>query len=218
VNFDYVFVVTYGRSGSTLLQGILNSIPGAEIRGENGSIHFLLFAASQAIDLMKTQAPDVRDATHPWYGAELVPHDEFKRELKDLVTRNILPPKKPGTIVGFKEIRYHHPLYLLRNYTKYLIREYPRAAIIFNTRDLDETVRSNRDAGHAFNEEPLRDADKSFRILAKELPECSYHVHYDDYVGNIDNLRPLFDFLGAPFDRRSIEVVLNKNHSIRTRK
>ena len=32
---DYVFVMTYGRSGSTLLMGILNSIPGWLLRGEN---------------------------------------------------------------------------------------------------------------------------------------------------------------------------------------
>ena len=32
---DHVFVMTYGRSGSTLLMGLLNSIPGYLIRGEN---------------------------------------------------------------------------------------------------------------------------------------------------------------------------------------
>src|SRR5688572_1085508 len=31
----HLFIVTYGRSGSTLLQGVLNSIPGYLIRGEN---------------------------------------------------------------------------------------------------------------------------------------------------------------------------------------
>ena len=33
-DFGYLFVVTYGRSGSTLLMGLLNSIPGYLIRGE----------------------------------------------------------------------------------------------------------------------------------------------------------------------------------------
>ena len=31
----YVFVMTYGRSGSTLLMGLLNTIPGYLVRGEN---------------------------------------------------------------------------------------------------------------------------------------------------------------------------------------
>ena len=34
-DLGYIFIVTYGRSGSTLLQGILNSIPGYLVRGEN---------------------------------------------------------------------------------------------------------------------------------------------------------------------------------------
>jgi hypothetical protein len=36
--FPNIFVVTYGRSGSTLLQGVLNGIPGFLIRGENKDI------------------------------------------------------------------------------------------------------------------------------------------------------------------------------------
>jgi len=31
----YVFVVTYGRSGSTLMQGLLNALPGVLVRGES---------------------------------------------------------------------------------------------------------------------------------------------------------------------------------------
>ena len=31
----YVFVVTYGRSGSTLVQGLLNAFPRVLVRGEN---------------------------------------------------------------------------------------------------------------------------------------------------------------------------------------
>ena len=34
-DLGYVFVMTYGRSGSTLLMGLLNTIPGYLIRGEN---------------------------------------------------------------------------------------------------------------------------------------------------------------------------------------
>src|SRR6056297_391020 len=33
-----VFVVTYGRSGSTLVQNLLNGLPGACVRGENENL------------------------------------------------------------------------------------------------------------------------------------------------------------------------------------
>jgi hypothetical protein len=33
LKFNYIFIVAYARSGSTLLQGIINSIDGVVIRG-----------------------------------------------------------------------------------------------------------------------------------------------------------------------------------------
>ena len=49
MKFDSVLIVTYGRSGSTLLQGILNSIEGCLIRGENDNFCFALYQAHQSI-------------------------------------------------------------------------------------------------------------------------------------------------------------------------
>ena len=37
-NKAVVVIITYGRSGSTLLQSLLNSIDGVHISGENGGI------------------------------------------------------------------------------------------------------------------------------------------------------------------------------------
>ena len=47
--FDAVFVITYGRSGSTLMQGILNSIDGFHIKGENNGFVFKLFESYQLL-------------------------------------------------------------------------------------------------------------------------------------------------------------------------
>src|SRR3954464_1127587 len=41
----FVFVVTYGRSGSTLVQGLLNALPGTLVRGENNFYILPLFQA-----------------------------------------------------------------------------------------------------------------------------------------------------------------------------
>ena len=46
VSFEgYLIVVTYGRSGSTLLQSILQSIPGYSFTGENNNVLLPLFHA-----------------------------------------------------------------------------------------------------------------------------------------------------------------------------
>jgi hypothetical protein len=49
-SFRLSFVVTYGRSGSTLLQGLLNSIPRYCIRGENYNAMFYMFRAYQQLE------------------------------------------------------------------------------------------------------------------------------------------------------------------------
>ena len=49
LNFDVILIITYGRSGSTLLQGILNSISGVLVRGENANMCYHVFYAYQAI-------------------------------------------------------------------------------------------------------------------------------------------------------------------------
>lgn len=48
--FGSVLIITYGRSGSTLLQGILNSIPGYLIRGENENLMAHFYNAYKIIE------------------------------------------------------------------------------------------------------------------------------------------------------------------------
>src|SRR5215213_881342 len=67
----YVFVVTYGRSGSTLLMGLLNSIPGYLVRGENWDALHHLFEFHRTLEdgSRKWDRARLRQRTHPFYGA-----------------------------------------------------------------------------------------------------------------------------------------------------
>ena len=59
---DYVFVVTYGRSGSTLVQGMLNTMPRTLVRGEHAlSISDTEFAL---LKLLVTHAMQVLTREH----------------------------------------------------------------------------------------------------------------------------------------------------------
>ena len=68
---DFVFVVTYGRSGSTLLMGLLNSIPGFLIRGENWDALHHLFRFHQTLEdgSRRWEPARLRQRTHPFFGA-----------------------------------------------------------------------------------------------------------------------------------------------------
>ena len=43
LKFRHILIITYGRSGSTLLQGVLNGIEGVVLRGENDNAFFDLY-------------------------------------------------------------------------------------------------------------------------------------------------------------------------------
>lgn len=61
----HVFIVTYGRSGSTLTQSLLNTLPGYQIRGENGNLAWFLARAVDVVRRHEMFADRRRDAALP---------------------------------------------------------------------------------------------------------------------------------------------------------
>lgn len=216
MNFDHAFIITYGRSGSTLLQGILNTIPGAEIRGENANLLFFIYKISEGLQICKRQKAAATDSTHPWFGADRIPFDTYHRDTLDLFKRDVMAPREGRSLIGFKEIRFQIPYPQLAGYIDYLRANFSRTAIIFNTRAMDAVIESNRKAKHFVVEDKVREADANFRRLAEERPDHCYRVHYDDYTADPEHLRGLFDFLGAPFDLDKIRETMARTHSVRT--
>ena len=217
----HVFIVTYGRSGSTLLQNLLNHIDGYCIRGENNNALFhlargwdALAAAEQirgqraALETCGTMtAPD-----HPWYGAEDVEPDELGRALAASFVRTVLRPPKGTRVAGFKEIRFHLAGPHLEAYTGFLTRFFPRARFVFNTRDHAAVARS----GWWAQMDPdkvrrqLEAAEEGFAKMRALLGDRAIALHYDDYVGRPEALEPLFDFLGEPFDAERVRAITER--------
>lgn len=221
----YVFIVTYGRSGSTLLQNVLNGIPGYLIRGENDNI--LLHMARSwivakhspeiAVRREMMQSDGWRDPRYgsqidPWFGAELISPPELGRGLADLFVRSVLKPE-PGTrVTGFKEIRYHFAGEDLENYLDFVLNFFPNSRLIFNTRNLDAVARSGWWAKYSPAEfmAEVGDADRRFRAYNAARPGRTILMHYDEYNGNVDAFRRLFDFLDEPFTRSYIAALMSQ--------
>ena len=54
LNFKSIIIVTYGRSGSTLLQGLLNASPEILVKGENMNYFYHIFKSHK--DLCKASS------------------------------------------------------------------------------------------------------------------------------------------------------------------
>ena len=49
--------------------------------------------------------------------------------------------------------------------------------------------------------------------LVDELGDDAFRVHYNDYVESPERLKPLFDWLGAPWDEQAVRETMAVKHS-----
>lgn len=212
-DLQYVFVITYGRSGSTLLQGVLNSIPGYVVRGENRGVLYHLFQLQKAI--LRQQRTGDRthrdEPTSPWFGIDEYRGRVALRNMRAFLLDTLLRPP-PGTrVTGFKELRWFQqdwPAYLT-----FVQRVFPGARFVLNTRDHDAVLQSKWWVHAADGREQLETWEQQLTEMAELLGERAYRVHYDDWVADPERLRGLFDWLGEPFDADAVRAVLAVRHS-----
>ena len=211
----HVFIVTYGRSGSTLLLGVLNSIPGYLIRGENdGAVYHLHQFHSACVGKkrrLRRRFELPLDSTNPHFGLDDFPAKVSIRMLRRLVTTTVLRPLHDTRVTGFKEIRWYQED--LPDYVAFLRELFPDARFVINTRDHDAVLRSGW-----WPDKPqdgrLQRLEAAILALAASLGDAAYHVHFDDYTADPTVLRGLFDWLGEEWDEARVRAVLGVRHSV----
>lgn len=212
--FEYVFVVSYGRSGSTLLMGLLNALPGYRIRGENYNTLYRLYQADAAVTKArdKFSGSDHLLPQSSWYGAPRMREHAYRAALVGAFVENVLRPEPGDRVIGFKEIRYT-PLHMtdLAEYLAFLGAAFPGCRIVINHRDPAAVARSAwwpnvRDA-----EQKVRAADE--RLLAIPADDRHFHFFYDAIDDGLDNIRELHRFLGEEFDEAAVRAVLGTRFS-----
>lgn len=107
----FVFVVTYGRSGSTLTQGMLNTLPRTLVRGENNLYLLPIFRAYASLETFKDKfgGPGAAKASSAFYGLREVDLDAFAASVRQLVQQQLLGDVAPSNVdrLGFKEVLWH---------------------------------------------------------------------------------------------------------------
>lgn len=144
----YVFVVTYGRSGSTLMQGILNTLPGALVRGENNFYVLHLYRAWSSLEAYRRRfakpsgSKGVRSA---FFGVDESSPEQFADDVRRLVTHQLLGTVDPSevSLLGFKEVLW----YSIRpseteEFFDFLDAVFPDARYILHRRDHDKVSAS----------------------------------------------------------------------------
>lgn len=215
MKFRFVLVVTYGRTGSTLLMGVLNSTKGISVRGENYDLCGGLFQSYKAL-VSTAKHRGASGGTKPFYGANLVDFEQFFLDARTLVANQLFGPVEGGRGVwGFKEIRYLNYGDSLGEYLDFLSRLFPEAAFVFLTRNSADVSNSafwktsNRDI--VINKIGL--FEEVARRWSARRDDC-YWIAYEDLVGRAEfSIKGLFEFLHVPYDAARVRETLETEHS-----
>ena len=161
-DLGYVFVMTYGRSGSTLLMGLLNTIPGYLIRGENDdALRFLYDFHRTCVERSNFWPVErVRMRTDPFYGIGDFPPAASIAGTRRLAVETLLRPKADTRVTGFKEIRWwrHDDL---DAYVAWLREVFPGARFLVNTRSHAAVLKSKWWAKGGDKSEHLADIERT---------------------------------------------------------
>jgi hypothetical protein len=223
-----IFVVSYGRSGSTLTQSYLNTLPNTLVRGENGNLlyHFCKTIHTVASDDMyvwrredaKLQAESRRaylrnflgTTFDPWFGAENVSPDALEASLAQLFIDQIIKPSRGTRTIGVKEIRWADDPRFFPHFLRILCRMFPNVHFIFQTRNWEEVTKSSW-----WSKMPAEKVksyvdcvDSLFKDAADEHKN-SLLLDYSELKNSLDGFRRISEFLGEEFDEEAALSVSN---------
>jgi hypothetical protein len=202
----YLFVVTYGRSGSTLVQGLLNTLPGTLIRGENNFYVLPLYTAwSQVRTFQRQHAKEARKGVQSaFYGLDEMQPDDFVATTRELVRRQLYGTRPRGEIrvLGFKEVLWHRiPPRQTQAFFDFLEAVFPGARYVLNRRDHEQVATSGFWRSKE-KDEVLAAISRVEDIqdhLRETRPERTLDIGYEQLTGDDDavaeqQLRSLAEF------------------------
>ncbi|WP_262694540.1 sulfotransferase [Kordiimonas aquimaris] len=214
VNRSYVFIVTYGRSGSTTLQTLLQSIPGYHITGENFNCLSALYSAVQLATTARFQhGKNDHDAIDPWFGANHIDPDQFGARLVRAFEDEIMRPPADARVAGFKEIRFHEVgAENFESFLNFMHQHFSPCKFVFNTRGWREIVRSGwwQNQRPERVEEIIRGADQMYHDYLTKYPERGILLCHEQTREDPAAFQPLFEFLGEDFDLKKVSEIAGR--------
>lgn len=217
----YVVIVSYGRSGTTVLQRLFNAVDGVCLRGEHAGATIHLERAHRmlrnAVDAHGSRAAMPADS--PWYGIELTDLRALRRGLRRLVYRHILHPTHHTRVGGFKEIRYTSEYFTsldeLVEHLVFLDVLMPGVRYVVNVRDVEATAHSGWWKAHPRAHAVLTESRAWLEAVPDRLnahfgAPRALLVRYEQWSADPDQVAAILGYCGLTLPRAEIVALLSE--------
>ena len=218
---NYVFIITFARSGSSLVQAVLNCHDGCYIAGENNNFLYSAYESFQKYSNAREKYgldERTRSPSHPWYGVSNFDAEQFSRDIKALVDNAVFSAAKDASVVGFKEVRYPY-IPDLAAYLDFIKNTFGKVSFIFNYRHIDDALSSGfyldfpADKITAEREILERFCHVSKAVANDQFSNISHVLNYEEYVNDYSVLTNVVEQLGLVTSKEKIADVMKKPHS-----
>lgn len=206
-------VITYGRSGSTVIKEVLNSLPAARIRGENGgAIAGLGMSAWSA----KKFAGRPTNSHDPWEGMNEVSANTLRNSLRSVVLKDILGWNENLKYTGFKEIRFDSrwiPHGRILDWCEGMSWLFPNIVFILNTRESNNCAKSGwwtQDPNASAYLDTQRQALMDLHQVLLARNERSFLMKYETWANNPEGFDQLFDKLGIEPNKKALKEIMER--------
>ena len=232
----FVFVVTYGRSGSTLTQGFLNAMPRTLVRGENNLYVLPLYRSFELLASFKEKfgGPGSAKPSSAFYGLGDADLDAYAASVRELVQRQLLAEVPAADLdrIGFKEVLWHRvKADEQAGFFDFLDLAFDRPLYVLNQRDVAMTTTSGfwRNKAEGVAERQVGRVRKLQAFLRESRPDRTFDQQYEratssDRAVVDEQLRGLAEFVTGSCDdallarlRETLEVGHGPNPFGKTR-
>jgi Sulfotransferase family len=210
--YKYLFIITFGRTGSTLLQKLLCNIPGYYIAGENlDAIYGIYYSYKQSRLVKEKQGYAPLGNDHPWHGGHAIDPDAYGRALISAFVAHVINPPRSAETIGFKEISYLSHLDELGELLDFMMAFFTGSRFIVNSRSASATGKSGwwADADQEKLASNIAAFDQICLRYCTAAPERFFKVQYEDWTTNVHALQPVYQWLGESFDANAVQSILD---------
>ena len=206
-------MVTFGRSGSTLVQGLINTVPRTLVRGENAFFLKGFFEGShRAVTFADRHTKHgSKSRSSAFFGVRNLRAETFARHARALSTEVIYGRVDPRSVdrIGFKEVLWHQvEAEETEPFFEWFEMVFPGARFVLNTRDPEVSV----DSGFWKFEERTEALARMTRVmeiqawLEERWPDRTFRTTYETLTGSDtqardEMLRGLAEFVSGECDQ-----------------